>query len=387
MIERSQHLKRLSLLLDEVPVVGILGARQVGKTTLARQYAQQVQGPVTWFDLEDPRSRVQLTDPMLALERLGGLIVLDEIQRVPEIYETIRVLVDRPDARAKFLVLGSASPGLLRQRSESLAGRIAYHILSGFSLGEIGPEGLGPLWVRGGFPRSYLATTDQESVRWRHQFVQTFLERDIPLLGTQISPTTLGRFWAMLAHWHSQTWNASEFARSFGVGDTTVRRYVDLLTGALVVRQLPPWHENTAKRQVKAPKLYVSDSGLLHALLGLDDRMSLERHPKVGASWEGFALEQVLQHVEPRRHEVFFWATHGGAELDLFIVRGTRRLGFEFKRTSTPRTRKSMWIALRELNLERLVVIYPGDEVFPLAERIDAVGLTRITDAIPKLGD
>jgi hypothetical protein len=384
LIERTHHIHQLLDVLHDYPVVAILGARQVGKTTLSRQFVQHLPGPVTVFDLEDPRHLERLDDPMLELEPLEGIVVLDEIQLRPELFPVLRVLADRRPLPARFLVLGSASPDLLRQSSESLAGRIHYHHLGGLSLDEVGIDCIPVLWQRGGFPASYLARSDAASFRWRRDFIQTFVQRDLPQLGVQIPSLTLWRFWSMIAHYHGQVWNGAELARAFGVGETTVKRYRDLLTAALVLRQLQPWHENLSKRQVRSPKVYLADSGLLHSLLDVATMADLERHPKVGASWEGFALHQVTARLGAEPEQCFFWATHAGAELDLLVVQGSRRLGFEFKRTSTPRRRKSMYVAMADLGLERLDVIYPGEETFPMAEKIRAVGLSRLlTDVEP----
>ena len=371
-------------LLGRYPVVGLVGARQIGKTTLARAVAAR-RRPRALFDLENPEDLARLADPMLALKDLKGLVVVDEIHRLPGLFAVLRVLADRPRTPARFLVLGSASPDLLRQSAETLAGRIAYHELGGFSLGEIGPNNRRRLWTRGGFPRAYLARSAAESAEWRRGFIRTFLERDLPQLGITVSSTAMRRFWTMLAHYHGQVWNASEFGRSFGVADTTVRNYLDLLTAALVVRQLPPWHENISKRQVKAPKVYIADSGLLHALLGIGMEMELDAHPKVGASWEGFALEEVIRRLGARREECFFWATHAGAELDLLVVRGRDRLGFDAKRTVAPRLTPSMRTALTDLKLQRLDVLHAGDHTFPLAPRVRAVALARLLDDLAPL--
>jgi predicted AAA+ superfamily ATPase len=295
MIERQQEIKRLKKLLRSNPVVGIIGARQVGKTTLSRLLVTGSKRPVSYYDLENPEDLARLSDPMLALKGLKGLVVIDEIQRYPDLFAVLRVLVDRPKLPARFLILGSASPGLLRQSAETLAGRIIYHQLNGFSFDEVGVEQHMRLWLRGRFPRSFLARSHAESEEWRRGFIQTFLERDLPQLGITVRSTTLRRFWMMLAHYHGQIWNASEFGRSFGVADTTVRNYLDLLSSALVVRQLLPWHENISKRQVKAPKVYLADTGILHTLLNLRTLKDLEGHPKIGASWESFVLEQVVR--------------------------------------------------------------------------------------------
>lgn len=379
-IDRSWHLSRLSTLLRTSPVVAILGPRQVGKTTLARAFARKQSGRTVVFDLENETDVSRLSDPMLALKPLRGLVILDEIHRRPDIFPTLRVLSDRPKKPARFLVLGSASPELLRQSSETLAGRIAYHDLTGFSLEEVGPAALNRLWLRGGFPRSFLARSEDLSRGWRRDFVRTFLERDLSQLGVAIPSATLGRFWGMLAHWHGQVWNASEFGRAFGVSDMTVRRYLDILAGTFVARLLPPWHANVGKRQVKSPKVYISDSGLLHSLLGITSREDLDRHPKVGASFEGFGIQAIVERLRARHEECFFWATHAGAELDLLIVRGRRRLGFEFKRTVAPTVTPSMRVALDDLKLARLDVIHAGDKTYPLASRIRAVSLSRIIE-------
>jgi predicted AAA+ superfamily ATPase len=380
MIERKQEVKTLRRLLQRHPVVGIVGARQVGKTTLARLLVAQIRGPSTYYDLENPEDLARLSDPMLTLKGLKGLVVIDEIQRVPNLFPVLRVLVDRPRSTTRFLVLGSASPELLRQSSETLAGRIFYHELRGFSIDEVGVQNHMRLWLRGGFPRSYLATSHSGSEEWRRGFIRTFLERDLPQLGIFIRSTTLRRFWTMLAHYHGQIWNASEFGRSFGVADTTVRNYLDLLTSAMVIRQLPPWHENISKRQVKAHKVYIADSGLLHALLGIRTLTDLEGHPKVGASWEGFILEQIIRQLGVRADECFFWATHGGAELDLLIIRDRQRLGFEIKRTSSPRITPSMRSALSDLSLQHLDVIHAGEQTFPMEKGVRAVALFRLLD-------
>ena len=383
MIKRTRELRVLTGLLRRHPVVGILGARQVGKTTLARQFTATKRGPVTFLDLEDPADLARLDDPMLALGNLRGLVVIDEVQRRPDLFPVLRVLVDRPRMPARFLVLGSASPELLRQSSESLAGRIVYQELGGFALDEIG-AGASRLWLRGGFPRSFLASTNAASAEWRRGFVRTFLERDIPQLGARTPATTLHRFWMMLAHYHGQVWSSSEFARSFGVADTTVRSYLDLLSGALVVRLLPPWHENLAKRQVKAPKAYVADSGLLHSLLGLESLTDLERHPKIGASWEGFVIGQLARHLGARNGECWYWRTHAGAELDLLVVRGRRRLGFEVKRTTTPKLTPAIRSAITDLRLGRLDVVHAGNDTYPLAKNVRAVAFSRLlTDVEP----
>ena len=385
MIPRNEEIAQLRGLLRRHRVVGIIGARQVGKTTLAREFASEWRARSSFFDLESIEDQSRFADPMLALKSLRGLVVIDEIQRLPNLFTVLRVLADRPTLPAKFLVLGSASPDLLRQSSESLAGRIFYHEIGGFTLSEVGAANHEKLWFRGSLPRSYLARSLTESNEWRMGFIRTFLERDLPQLGISINSTTMRRFWTMLAHYHGQVWNSSEFARSFGVADTTIRGYLDRLTSALVVRQLLPWHENISKRQIKSPKVYIADSGLLHSLLNIRSMSDLESHPKAGASWEGFLLDQIIRHLHADREECFFWATHGGAELDLLVVRGSLRLGFEFKRTSAPHITPSMRQSMKDLGLHRLDVIHAGSQTFPISENVRAVALSRILDDIKPL--
>ena len=382
-IPRPYHLRRLTLLLRERPVVALLGARQVGKSTLARQLAAARRGPTTWFDLENPVDLARLSDPGLELRPLRGLVVLDEIQRLPDVFPLLRVLADRPRTPARFLVLGSASPELLRQTSETLAGRVAFHTLDGFDLREV--RDLDRLWLHGGFPRAYLARSPAAGRRWRDDFIRTFLERDLPELGSTVPSTTLRRFWTMLAHWHGQLWNGAEFGRAFGVAHTTVRRYLDLLTSVFVVRQLPPWHENVAKRQVRAPKVYVGDSGILHALLGLNSRDALVSHPKVGASWKGFVVRQVCHLLAARPDQCFHWSTYSGAELDLLVVAGSRRYGFEVKRTEAPRLTPSMRSALDTLDLRRLDVVHAGQRSYRLAPRVRALPAAQLATELRPL--
>lgn len=386
MIERPGQLQRLHILLGQFPVVGLIGSRQVGKTTLAMSFADSFPGDVTRFDLEDPRHLSRLDDPMFALEGLRGLVVLDEIQLRPELFPVLRVLADRPGAPARFLVLGSASPELLRQSSESLAGRIAYHELEGFSLDEVGSENLDALWLRGGYPRSYIAPSEPASGTWRQQFIRTYLERDLSELGIQLPSTTMRRFWTMLAHYHGEIWNASELARAFGVSNKTVLNYLGTLCSTFMAKRLEPWHENVAKRQVKAPKIYLADSGILHTLLGLETRDDLLSHPKVGASWEGFAIGEIVSHLGARPEECFFWKLHSGAELDLLIRRGNVRRGFELKLTSSPQATSSMRSALEILGLEELVVVHAGEESYPLTSHIRAVALRQLREEVELLG-
>jgi hypothetical protein len=376
MIARPRHLSALRQKLKQFPVVALLGPRQVGKSTLARQLVAV--DDERYFDMERMADVARLADPELALGRLRGLVVIDEIQRRPDLFAALRVLADRRPIKARFLVLGSAAPALLRQSAESLAGRIAYHELSGLALDEVDSRSLHRLWLRGGFPNAYLARSNDASFAWRRSFVRTYLERDLPALGIRIPPVSLERFWAMLAHYHGQSWNASEIARSMGLSDTTVRGYLDTLAGAYVVSVLRPWHENLGKRQVKAPKVYVTDSGLLHSLLDIRDTVALERHPKVGASWEGFLALQVFEHLRAERSEQYYWRTASGAELDALIVRGRERLGFEFKRTTAPSLTASMRHALADLKLSHLWVVHAGEREFRLAPNVTAIPATRI---------
>ena len=370
-VPRTHHLRQLRLLLREFPVVALLGARQVGKSTLARQLAASRRRPAAWFDLENPADLARLADPGLELRPLRGLVVLDEIQRLPNVFPLLRALADRPRTPARFLVLGSTSPELLRQTSETLAGRVAFHELDGFGLREVGD--LERLWLRGGFPLSYLARSVAASCRWRDGFIRTFLARDVPELGSLVPSATLRRFWTMLAHWHGQLWNGAEFGRAFGVSHTTVRRYLDLLTSVFVVRQLQPWRANIARRQVRSPKIYVGDSGILHALLGLTDREEVVSHPKVGASWEGFVIQQIIHLLAAHPEQCFHWSTHSGAELDLMVAAGNRRYGFEIKRSEAPRLTPSMRSALATLGLERLDVVHAGTDRYRMAPKIRAL--------------
>ena len=379
-IPRDDHLRRIRLLLREFPVVAVLGSRQVGKSTLARQLVESRRGPTAWFDLENPADLSRLADPGLELRPLRGVVVLDEIHRLPEVFPLLRVLADRPRTPARFLVLGSASPDLLRQTSETLAGRVAFHELGGFGLREV--EDLERLWLRGGFPRSYLARSAPASRRWRDGFIRTFLTRDVPDLGSAVPPLTLRRFWTMLAHWHGQIWNGAEFGRAFGVAHTTVRRYLDLLTSVFVVRQLQPWHENVRKRQVRSPKVYIADSGILHALLGLSNREAVLSHPKVGASWEGFVIQQIAEILDASPEQCFHWSTHSGAELDLLVVAGNRRFGFEIKRAEAPRSTSSMRSAFETLGLDRLDVVHAGTESYAIAPRMRALPAARLATVL-----
>ncbi len=374
MIARLTDLALLRAALKRSRVVALLGARQSGKTTLARQFVPA--DSLNYFDLEDPQSLARLSEPDTALRPLRGLVVIDEIQRRPELFPLLRVLADRQPLPAQFLILGSASPELLRQSSESLAGRMETVPLDGLRLADLGVDRMAQHWLRGGFPLSVTARNDADSMAWRRAFIQSFLERDLPQLGVQIPAVALRRFWSMVAHYHGQIWNAAELARALAVNESTVRRYLDLLTGVFMIRQLPPWFENLGKRQVKAPKIYVRDSGLLHALMGIASRRELEHHPKVGASWEGYAVEEVLKAVGP--DDAYFWATHGGAEIDLVLFKGGRRIGVECKRMDAPVLTPSMRIALADLKLDELRVVYPGEKRYRLAQDIEVWPLADI---------
>ena len=363
--------------LSEVPAVALLGARQVGKTTLARQIADEWPGPSILLDLEVAATREALSGtPERLLGSREGLVVMDEIQRMPGLFEVLRPICDVPDRKAVFLLLGSASWDLIQGVSETLAGRILFVDVGCFSLAEVGPANQDKLWMRGGFPRAWLAPSAAAWTRWMRSFTRTFLERDVPGLSSRVSPESLGRFWRMLAHCHGQTWNAAELARSMDLSAAAVNRYRDLLAGAFMLRILPPWFENLGKRLVKSPKVYLRDSGVLHFLLGLEEAADLPVHPRYGASWEGFALEQTL--IAHGDHEAYFYATQRGAELDLLLMRRGRRWGFEFKCTDAPSTTKSMHIVMEDLGLEHLWVLYPGDRAYPLTDAITAMPLKRV---------
>lgn len=371
MIDRPGFTAKIAKALERSPVVALLGPRQCGKTTLARQIALDRRS--TWYDLESAVDLGRLENPLAALSGVEGLIVIDEIQLHPALLSTLRVLADRQRQPAQFLILGSASPMLVQQSAESLAGRVEFVDMGGFDMDEVGVEHLDKLWVRGAFPRSYLAGSEEDSAAWRENFIRALLERDLPQLGIRLPAVTLRRFWTMMAHYHGQIWNGSEIARSFGVSDKTVRGYLDILTGAFMIRQLPPWFENVKKRQVRSPKIFLRDSGLLHTLLGIADRDQMLGHPKSGASWEGFALEQILRRTEAT--ESYFWATHGGTELDLLLLQRGRRFGVELKLADAPKVTKSMHVAIEDLQLDHLWIVYPGQYRYPLAERISAVPL------------
>jgi hypothetical protein len=377
-IERARDVQAVRRALRRSRVVAILGPRQCGKTTLARAFVRA--DSLNYFDLESPTSLARLSEPETALRPLKGLVVIDEIQRLPGLFPLLRVLADRQPRPARFLILGSASPALNRQSSETLAGRLETVHLEGFRLGDLGTAMQDRHWLRGGFPLAYTARSEADSASWRRQFLQTFLERDVPQLGITIPSAALRRFWSMVAHYHGQTWNGAELARALSLGESTVRRYLDLLSGVFMVRQLSPWFENLGKRQVKAPKVYVRDSGLLHALLGIASRHDLEHHPKVGASWEGYAVEEILKALRP--DEAYYWATHNGAELDLLLFKNGRRIGVECKRADAPRLTPSMRAALSDLKLDELRVVYPGARRYRLGERVEVVPLS-VCVAVP----
>lgn len=384
-IDMQGYIPRLSLQreihekLKESPAVALLGARQVGKTTLAREICASLEEGVTFFDLESPSGRAPLIEtPELALRSCAGTIVIDEVQRMPELFEILRPLCDDPERKARFLLLGSAAPDLVRGVSESLAGRIQFVDVPGLSLRDVGVENQDRLWHRGGFPRAFCADSDAASSRWLEAFRATFLERDIPSLGLRVSPAALGRFWTMLAHFHGQIWNAAEIGRAMGVSPMTANHYRDLLEGTFMLRVLQPWFENIGKRQVKSPKVYLRDSGVLNHLLGMPDLMSLRSHPKYGASWEGFALEQSL--IAHGEKDAWFWATQGGAELDLLLIRGGKKWGFEFKCSDAPSSSKSMHSAIESLALEHLWILYPGERRYSLTDHITVLPLRQVDE-------
>jgi hypothetical protein len=379
-IPRATYRQQVEESLSRFRVTALLGPRQCGKTTMARELAPN---PGAYFDLEDPLDLARLEAPRQALGGLNGLVVIDEVQRRPDLFPLLRVLADRPGAPARFLILGSASPDLVKGVSESLAGRVGFVDLGGFDAVEVGFDNVDALWLRGGFPESFLSESDGSSLHWREQFIRTFLTRDIPQLGITVPSEQLRRFWTMVAHYHGQLWNASEIAGSLGVSYKTTQRYLDILVGSFMVRSLPPWTENLGKRLRKAPKIYLRDSGLFHALQRIPTLTDLQAHPKLGASWEGLALELVLRIVRAEPGEAFHWGTHAGAELDLLLVRGARRWGFEFKYTDAPRTSKSMRAALADLKLDGLFVVYPGDLDFDLDARIHVLALRHVEKLVP----
>ena len=381
-IDRGQLLGVLSDRLAETRALALLGARQVGKTTLARSYVQQHR--CAYFDLEDPQALAELAQPQAVLQGLlneGRTVVIDEVQRRPDLFPLLRTLIDQHNRNAQFLLLGSASPLLLRQSSESLAGRLGLLQMGGLALAEVSGQAWAGLWLRGGYPRACLATSDRAAQRWLRDYLALVVERDLPQLGLNVAAPVMQRFWRLLAHYHGQTWNAAEPARSLGLSEPTVRKYLDFLSGLQLVRQLAPWHENLGKRQVKAPKVYLRDTGLLHYLLGIVDPETLWLHPRSGASWEGFALEQVLHVAQP--DEAYFWATHAGAELDLLMFKRGLRVGVEFKRVDAPRMTASMHIAMNDLRLDALYVVYPGTRRYALDHKLERAMPSRPIEAVP----
>jgi uncharacterized protein len=374
MILRIQVTANVKTALERSRAVALIGPRQCGKTTLARQFVSP--DSPNYFDLEDPLSLVRLDEAMTTLRELKGIVVIDEVQHRPDLFPILRVLMDRDPLPARFLILGSASPALLRQSSESLAGRLETISIGGFSLDDVGEKLHLMHWFRGGFPLSFLAASDDDSFEWRKNFIRTFLERDIPQWGFVIPSRTLFRFWMMLSHYHGQIWNAAEFARSLGLSESTIRRYLDLMDGVFMIRQLQPWHENLKKRQIKAPKVYLRDSGLLHQLIGLKEQKDLLTHPKCGASWEGYVIEELLAAFRP--DEAYFWGTHAGAEIDLLLFKDGRRVGIEIKRADAPRLTPSMRIALADLKLDRLIVVYPGEQRYALSDKVEVLPLSVI---------
>lgn len=383
MIDRSSPQSRIESALERYPVVAMMGPRQCGKSTLAREICRLRSG--TFFDLEDPSCPLLSDSARFVLESLKGLVVLDEIQHKPDLFPLLRVLADRPDTPARFLLLGSASAHLVGHVSESLAGRVALVPMSGFDLTEIGADHYRSLWLRGGYPRSWLAGSESESMDWRNNFVRTFLERDIPALGIRVPPATLRRFWGMVAHFHGQIWNAAEFARSLGTQESTAKHYLDILASTFVLRVLPPWYENLGKRLVKSPRVYFRDSGLLHAFFQTETGLELLSHPRAGASWEGFAIEQILS-ILGASESAWFYRTQAGTELDLMVQHKGKRYGFEFKLADNPSITRSMTIAMQDLELEKLFVVFPGEGRVMLREKVERTALRELPAALAELG-
>ncbi|MBK8804814.1 MAG: ATP-binding protein [Fibrobacteres bacterium] len=383
MIGRLREQSRVREALEHYPVVVLLGPRQCGKSTLARAICEQASG--AFFDLEDPACPLKTESARYILDSARGLVVLDEIQHQPELFPLLRVLADRPGTPCRFLLLGSASPQVVGHASESLAGRAAMLSLGGFDLSEAGPDNFRSLWVRGGFPRSWLAATDPLSMDWRTNFVRTFLERDIPALGIRVPAATLRRFWTMVAHFHGQIWNAAEFARSMGTQEATAKHYLDILSSTYVLRVLPPWHENLGKRLVKSPRVYFRDSGLLHFFFQTSTELDILSHPRAGASWEGFAIEQILS-LLGEQENAWFYRTQAGAELDLMVMLGGKRYGFEFMLSDHPATTRSMTVAMQDLDLERLFLVHPGSGRVALREKVERVGIQSLPQALGEIG-
>jgi len=369
MIKRKGYIQYIKRALERSRAVALLGPRQCGKTTLARKFVDI--HSANYFDLEDPSYLVALADPLTVLDPLHGLVVMDAVEQRPDLFPVLRVLLDRNPLPAKFLILGSASPDLLRQSSESLAGRLEIIEMGGFRLTEVGQKKASHLWVRGGFPLSFLAKNDVDSFAWRKSFIKTFLKRDIREQGIDVPSVTLHRFWTMLAHSHGKIWNNAPIAASLGISEPTVRKYLDIFTGIFMVRQLQPWHANIKKRQIKSPKIYIRDTGILNSLLGLKNESEIVRHPDCGSSWEGFVIEEVIS--SSGLDEVYFWGTHNGAEIDLVFLKGGKLCGIEIKRGDAPKITPSMRIALDDLGLARIIVIYPGKKRYSLHKKIDVV--------------
>ncbi len=374
MIERRGYLDHVKKAISRSPIVALLGPRQCGKTTLARVICNNQAS--NYFDLESQADLRRLVNPEIILASLSGLVVIDEIQTKPDLFATLRVVVDKPDNRCNFLILGSASPQLIRNVSETLAGRVEFVDMAGFDLTELGTNSWRPLWTRGGFPRSFLANDDQDSFAWREGFIRTFLQRDIPQLGINISAQAMRRFWTMLAHYHGQIWNASRIGSALGINDKTARSYMDILTETYMIHQLQPWHENISKRQTKSPKIYFRDTGLLHSLLDLQDFHTITGHPQVVASWEGFAMEQVIRKIRPS--QLYYWATYSGAELDMFFIVNGKRYGIEFKFSEAPEKTKSMVIAIDSLKLNKLFIVYPGEKSWPVNKTISVCPIDKV---------
>ncbi|HED38102.1 MAG TPA: ATP-binding protein [Ignavibacteria bacterium] len=374
MIQRKKEQEQIKKIIDQFPVTAILGPRQCGKTTLAKEFSFS-----HYFDLENPRDLARLDNPQFTLEELEGLIVIDEIQRKPELFPLLRYLTDN-NRNQKYLILGSASRNLIKQSSETLAGRIAYHYLSGFNLNEVGKENWKSLWLRGGLPLSFLATNDEKSFTWREHYITTFLERDIPQLGISIPANTLRRFWIMVGHYNGSVVNFSEISKSFGVSDFTVRKYIEILENTFTIRLLQPWYQNVKKRLVKRPKLYIRDSGIFHALQTIETSEQLLTHPKLGASWESFALENVILHLRIPPEKFYFWRTHNGAEVDLFWQKNGKNWAIEFKFADAPRMTKSIHAALRDLELEHLWIFYPGKDKYRLSEKVTVFPLSLLDE-------
>ena len=377
-MKRTSYIQNIQEEFQINPVVALLGSRQCGKTTLAQQYAETLKGEYHHFDLEDPEDLAALENPKVLFNELSGTIILDEIQRKPELFPFLRTLIDKEKRKRKILILGSASRDLIQQSSETLAGRIGYIEITPFTLDEFNKKNPSKLWPQGGYPLSFLAKTEKESYKWRKSYISTFLERDIPNLGIKIPAPTMRRFWQMIAHYQGQIVNYSELGRSFGASDKTIRNYLDILTQTFMIRQLNPWHENIKKRQVKRPKLYFRDSGIFHSMLTIENKRALLSHPKLGASWEGFALEQVLKHFQVENEDAYFWAVHEQGELDLFFKKNGKRIGVEFKFSSSPKLTQSMSYCIEQLKLDTLICIHSGEKKFNLTEEIIACGLNKL---------